>query len=86
MKNGYSEGKAFRVKMTDTSDSSIYYWTVRSFKNATNIVLGRKPRKISGWLYIDHEGYQRNVEGNWLELVDHFRLVASNYGLTSNIV
>lgn len=75
--------KAMRIKMTHTDGEQVY-WTVRSH-SAVNLVLGQRPRKVRGWLFIDHEGYERFAEGNWLDLVALFRLVASNYGFTSTI-
>lgn len=33
------------------------------------------------WIYRDHEGYERTVEGNWLDLVAAFKRTAENYGL-----
>ena len=70
--------------MTD-ADGKKYKWTVQSFKNATNVVLGKKPRLISGWSYTDHEGYTRCVEGNWIDLVGAFDLTATNYGFRHNL-
>ena len=75
--------KAMRVKMT-SDNGMICFWTVRSYAG-TVLNLGRKPRKVTGWLFIDHEGYKRIVEGNWPELVARFQGVSANYGLISNI-
>lgn len=77
--------KAIRIKMTDSAGLSCV-WTVRRFERAWNCGGNLKTAQhISGWSFTDHEGYERCSEGNWLALVDMFRLVAGNYGLTTNI-
>lgn len=75
--------KAMRIKMAHTDGEQVH-WTVCSY-SGINLVLGQKARKIRGWSFTDHEGYDRVVEGNWFDLVAHFRLVAANYGFTSTI-
>lgn len=75
--------KTIMIRLTDET-GNIYKWTVRHLV-ATNLTLGQKPKKIAGWSFTDHEGYERFAEGNWMDLVAKFRLVAENYGLTSNI-
>jgi hypothetical protein len=77
--------KPMRVKMTDANGVS-YFWTVKGHKSLVLNEPGKKrPRLIHGWMFVDHEGCQRVVEGNWLELVARFHGVAENYGLTSNL-
>ena len=76
--------KAIKFKMTDMNDK-VYWWSVWREPRAVNLTLGKKPRIISGWQYRDHEGCERFVEGNWLELVHHFRATAHNYGFITNI-
>jgi hypothetical protein len=67
------EGKLIRVRLLDKSDGKIYFWTVR------HEVINR------GWTFTDHEGCDRFVAGNWAALVEHFQLVASNYGFQTNL-
>ena len=76
--------KAIRIKLTDAAGTP-YFWTVRAGK--WHNCGGNLPRAkwITGWSYTDHEGYERIAEGNWLALVDAFRLTADNYGFTTNI-
>ncbi len=63
--------KSMRIKMV-YSDGTVYFWTVR-----------RDPR--TSWEFTDHDGYTRVVGGNWLNFVPRFRLVAENYGMTTDI-
>ena len=71
--------KTIKVKMTDET-GNVYFWIVKSF-TAISVGAGmRKPRKIRGWSFEDHEGITRNSEGNWTEFVPFFHLIASNYG------
>lgn len=77
--------RPFRIKLTDDAGQS-YHWTVRHYTRAW--LCGdrlTKGRYSSGWAYTDHDGVERCVEGNWLALVDAFRLTATNYGFTTNI-
>lgn len=77
--------KAIRIKMT-ASDGLSCFWTVRRIERAWNCGgTLKKARRISGWSFTDHEGCERFCEGNWMALVDMFRLVAGNYGFTTNI-
>ena len=62
-----------RITMTDEAGQTCH-WTVR-----------HSPGRPVGWEYIDHEGYRRFVEGNWLDLVQAFRRTAENYGFTSTL-
>jgi hypothetical protein len=72
--------KTLKIRLQD-SEGRIYRWTIRRVPRAINIVLGQKSRVISGWQYADHEGYERFSEGNWSDLVFHFKVTAENYGL-----
>lgn len=72
------------IRMT-YEDGSIYQWTVRRVESALNVCIGRKPRKVSGWEFISHDGCTRFSEGSWMELVIAFRRTAANYGMTCNI-
>ena len=77
--------KQMKIRMTD-QDGKVYYWSVRHISRAWNVLM--KPAKshyINGWQYTDHEGCERFAEGSWMDLVDAFRLTASNYGFTCNI-
>jgi hypothetical protein len=76
--------KSMKVKMTH-SDGEICFWTVHHETHMTNIVLGKKTRHFDGWIIKDHDGYERISEGNWLNLVEYFNLVASNYGFAHNL-
>jgi hypothetical protein len=75
--------KSIRFKMTD-KEGQVCHWNAERF-TGQNLTLGRRPRQVSGWSYTDHEGYQRNVEGNWLDLVAAFKLTADNYGFSTTI-
>lgn len=77
-------GKSITVRMTDKVDSKVYQWHVRHM-TATNITLGQKPRKISGWAFTDHEGCERFSEGTWNDLIPMFRMVADNYGFSTTL-
>lgn len=76
--------KPMRVKMTDANGTN-YFWTVKGHKSLVLNEPDRRPRIIHGWVFVDHEGCKRIVEGNWLELVARFHGVAANYGFTSNL-
>jgi hypothetical protein len=71
--------KALQVRLTDES-GKIYRWTIRRVPRAFNCMIGYS-RVISGWEYVDHDGYVRFSEGNWLDLLPHVRATAENYGL-----
>ena len=75
--------KAMKVKLVDSYENH-FIWTVKSYEGI-HIVDGQKPHTLRGWQYIDHEGYQRTVEGNWSMLVDAFKLTAENYGLKTTL-
>ncbi len=77
--------KAMRIKMTH-KDGTEYYWTVRRFEDVWNCG-GNLPRGryISGWEFEDHEGCVRCFEGNWVNFVPLLRLVADNYGMTTQL-
>ena len=76
--------KDMTIRMTYT-DGTIYRWTVRRVECAYNLVLGQKPRKISGWEFTSHDGCTRFAEGSWMDLVAMFRQKAADYGMTCNI-
>lgn len=76
--------KTMRIKMTDANGNAVY-WSVKRIEQAVQLVLGRRPRRISGWSFTDHEGYERFSEGNWINFVPEFHRVARNYGFTSNL-
>lgn len=70
-------GRPMRIKMTYRETGKIYHWMIR-----------RSPRSIGwagGWEFTDHDGYTRMSEGNWFELVDHFRRTANHYGMDCNL-
>lgn len=77
--------KAIRIKMTD-GQGFYCFWTVRRVEQ-TWLCGGnlKVSRRTSGWSFTDHEGCERFAEGNWQELVEMFKMVASNYGLKTNI-
>lgn len=66
-----STGRAMRVRMTYTPTGEVYHWTVRKARG--------------GWDFEDHEGCVRYAEGNWMELVAKFKMVAENYAMSCNI-
>lgn len=76
--------KSMRIRMT-YGDGSIYYWTIRRVAAACNLILGQKPRQISGWEFTSHDGCTRFSEGNWMDLVAMFRAKATDYGMTCNL-
>lgn len=65
--------------MTD-ENGNVFYWT---FFRLEKVWSGK--RTISGWAFKDHEGYERFQEGNWHNFVPYFRMVAENYGLTTQL-
>jgi hypothetical protein len=71
--------KTLAIRLSD-ENGKIYRWTVSRVPRAINCLLGAS-RVISGWQFTDHEGYVRFSEGNWLDLVAHFKATADNYGL-----
>lgn len=76
--------RAMRIKLKDET-GRVYHWRVWRVEGVINVIPGKKSRKVSGWTFEDHDGYERFAEGNWSELVAKFRLTAENYGLTTNI-
>jgi len=68
------------IRLSDET-GKIYRWNIERVPRAVNCTYP-KIRVISGWQFTDHDGYIRFAEGNWLDLVAMFRLVATNYGLT----
>jgi hypothetical protein len=75
MKNGMS------IRLKDSADR-VYRWKIERVPRAINLLgPGRPSRIVSGWNYIDHDGYVRFAEGNWNDLVFHFKITAENYGL-----
>lgn len=83
--------KKLKIKMLgkpgSLNQSQEFFWTVRYVLQAT--LLGcydsegkkLKPRKISGWMYKDNEGYERFSEGNWITLVENLKFTAQNYDM-----
>ncbi len=68
------------IRMT-AQNGTRYKWSIGKRQKYTNLVAGRKPRNFFGWSFIDHEGYERIVEGNWKTLISEFHETASRYGL-----
>ena len=71
------------VRLKD-AEGNVYKWSFWHM-TAINCTLGQRSRKVRGWAFTDHEGYERFVEGNWTDFVPHFRLVAENYGFTTTL-
>ncbi len=65
-------------------EGNVYKWTFW-YMSAINLTLGRKPRIVHGWAFTDHEGYERFCEGNWIDFVPYFRMIADNYGLVTTL-
>lgn len=42
-------------------------------------------RRLDGWELVTHDGCERFSEGGWVDFVPFVRLVASNYGFTTNL-
>ena len=75
--------KAVQIRLVD-ADGRIYRWSIRWLKTwgvSPDGPLSR-PRQLTGWEYVDHDGYVRFQEGNWLDVVPRVKLTASNYGFT----
>jgi len=71
------------IRLAD-EQGKVYRWTIRRVPRAINCnfpTIGES-RVTSGWEYVDHDGYTRFSEGNWLDLLPHVRATAENYGLT----
>lgn len=73
--------KSIIIRLADI-EGTVYRWRIQYVPRAVNCVLGQNPRVISGWEFTDHEEYKRFSEGNWRDLVAHFKAIAENYGLT----
>lgn len=56
-----------RVPLTYAPTGERVHWTVW--------------RDRGGWVYRDHEGYERNGGASWPELVDRFHRTAENYNM-----
>jgi hypothetical protein len=69
------------IRLQD-SEGKVYRWTIERVPRAVNVGVGIPTRVISGWQFIDHEGYTRFAEGNWQDLVARFKGTAENYGLS----
>ena len=70
-----------RMRLQD-ADGKVYRWSIRRVPRAIKCTLGRPTRVVTGWEYLDHDGYARFAEGNWQDLVAAFRSTAENYGFT----
>jgi hypothetical protein len=75
--------KPMKIKMTD-SNGNIYYWHI-NYSECTWLREYDKPKKVKGWSFRDHDGYERYFEGTWNDFVPYFNLIAKNYGFTCNI-
>jgi len=76
--------KAMKIRMTSTDNGKVYHWSVEKTEGY-NVTLGKRPRKMHGWQFTDHEGCVRVIEGAWRDLVAGFRATAANYNLHCNI-
>lgn len=80
--NMYSEAtnmsKSMRITLKDENNKH-YHWTIKHEPRSCCCMLG-SGHYVSGWVYTDHDGCERFSEGNWLNLVSHFKTTASNYG------
>ena len=72
--------KTLQIRLTDENEK-VYRWTIRHVPRIANCTLGKRTRIISGWEFIDHDGYARFSEGNWYDLVPMVKATAENYGL-----
>ena len=72
--------KPIAIRLQDET-GKLYRWTIQRVPRAINCHIGHS-RVWSGWQFTDHEGYTRNAEGNWLDLIPRVRGTAENYGLT----
>jgi len=72
--------KAIVIRLKD-ENGAIYRWKLervpRAYNCGGNLM---KSRVISGWQFADHDGYQRFVEGSWIDLVPRVKATAANYG------
>lgn len=71
-----------RVKMIDGNGRA--YWWSFYYGKFVNVGINRR-KMVSGWGFIDHEGYNRFQEGNWLDFVPYFKQTADNYGFTTTL-
>jgi hypothetical protein len=78
---GYEPKKRIVIRLKDSAER-VYRWRIWHIPRAVLIIGGQHPsRVIRGWQYEDHDGYARFAEGNWQDLVRHFKSTAENYGL-----
>lgn len=75
--------KPIRLRMTDNT-GKVFIWTVQHHA-AINCTIGQKNRRVVGWMFRDHDGVERFVEGAWRDLVPQLKLVADNYGFATTI-
>lgn len=72
------------ITLVDKTGSR-YRWTCRHFTGIRSIDPdgpGTPTRILSGWEYMDHDGYPRFQEGTWHDLIPRLRMTAENYSLT----
>ena len=72
--------KTISIRLAD-ENGKVYRWTIRRVPRVMNCTYP-KSRILTGWEFVDHNGYARFSEGSWLDLVPMVRLVAENYGLS----
>ena len=76
-------GRRARVIRLRHSDGSVFQWRVwhepRVFLVHPDGPLS-KSRYGKGWVFADHEGYERFTDGTWYDMLPRLRLVAENYG------
>lgn len=68
-----------QIRLSD-ENGKIYRWKIRRVPRTINCLIGSN-HIVAGWEFVDHEGYSRFAEGNWLDLVARFKGAAANYGL-----
>ena len=71
--------KSIKVPMSNKT-----HWTIFAKKTWTIVGAGKK-RHIAAWSFADQEGYERIVEGSWIDLVAEFNATAERFGLTAEI-
>lgn len=84
MESKPTKAPAVQIRLADEA-GKIYRWTIRRVARTWGVnpdgPLSRS-RWLSGWEYVDHDGYARFQEGTWIDVVPRVKLTAENYGLT----
>jgi hypothetical protein len=72
------------IELTDKTGQR-FTWKISKRTRFTHIVAGKNRRHVWGYSFTDHEGVERVVFGQWLNLVSDLQFIASNYGLSTTL-